>query len=224
MERKKILISRALRLEIWNMQALSEGHQNYGLSWKYMSKQLIMLRFYHETFALAPKLWCRHIYFYLFVGGGGYLSAPACLCSFFNHDNTPIIFQENTNTNNIVLTLFYPAYFIPHNTWGWGGPRKNLPFEIHFTHLYFRFHRIWQNCRFASWILGYTSLRFWFHKSAKVTFIERISREAPPLVFLVFIFCPCTRTLVTFQDGLEIFLCQQAWALETVLFLFFTFI
>ena len=94
------------------------------------------------------------------------------------------------------------------------SPRKNLWFEIHFTHLYFRFHRIWQNCRFASWILGYTSLRFWFHKSAKVTFIERISREAPPLVFLVFIFCPCTRTLVTFQDGLEIFLCQQAWALE----------
>ena len=73
----------------------SEGHQNSGLSWKYMSKQLIMLRFYHETFALAPKLWCRHIYFYLFVGGGGYLSAPACLCSFFNHDNTPLIFQEN---------------------------------------------------------------------------------------------------------------------------------
>ena len=134
----------------------------------------------------------------------------------------PSYFKKILATNNIVLTLFYPAYFIPHNTWG--GPRKNLPFEIHFTHLYFRFHRIWQNCRFASWILGYTPLRFWFHKSAKVTFIERISREAPPLVFLVFIFCPCTRTLVTFQDGLEIFLCQQAWALETVLFLFFTFI
>ena len=105
----------------------SEGHQNSGLSWKYMSKQLIMLRFYHETFALAPKLWCRHIYFYLFVGGGGYLSAPAYLSSFFNHDNTPLIFQENTNTNNIVLTLFYPAYFIPHNTWGREGGGRSAP-------------------------------------------------------------------------------------------------
>ena len=90
--------------------------------------------------------------------------------------------------------------------------------------------------------------------SAKVTFIERISRDAPPLVRLVFLFwlwawflvanlnsngfpvnfyalnifwfyqsmnfykekntnkveapefwCPCTRTLVPFQDGLQIF-------------------
>ena len=55
-------------------------------------------------------------------------------------------------------------------TWskiGWHeSPRKNLWFEkTHFTHLYFRFHRIWQNCRFTSWILGYTPLRFWVLKS-----------------------------------------------------------
>ena len=33
-----------------------------------------MLRFYHEAFALTPKLWCSHISFYSFdgwVGVGG---------------------------------------------------------------------------------------------------------------------------------------------------------
>ena len=60
----------------------------------------------------------------------------------------PSYFKKILATNNIVLTLFYPAYFIPHNTRGKGGA-----------------------------VL-----------SAEVTFIERISREAPPLVLLVFLF------------------------------------
>ena len=30
-----------------------------------------MLQFYHEAFALTPKLWCRHISFYFFDGWGG---------------------------------------------------------------------------------------------------------------------------------------------------------
>ena len=86
--RRQILISRAFYwLEIWNLLALSEGHHNSGarafldgLSWKYVSKQLIMLRFYHEAFALTPKLWCRHISFYFFDGWGGGIPD---ICHFF---------------------------------------------------------------------------------------------------------------------------------------------
>ena len=36
----------------------------------------------------------------------------------------PSYFKKILATNNVVLTLCYPAYFIPHNTWGGGGLAK----------------------------------------------------------------------------------------------------
>ena len=36
----------------------------------------------------------------------------------------PSYFKKILATNNIVLTLFYPEYFIPHNTRGRGGGKS----------------------------------------------------------------------------------------------------
>ena len=79
-----------------------------------------MLRFYHEAFALAPKLWCHHIFFNFFVGGGGTSNQHVCAPS-LTTTILPSYFKKILATNNIVLTLFYLAYFIPHNTRGRGG-------------------------------------------------------------------------------------------------------
>ena len=83
-----------------------------------------MLRFYHETFALSPKLWCRHISFYFLLGEGAnyqhqHVCAPSLITTIL-----PSYFKKILATNNIVLTLFYPAYFIPHNTRGRGEGRS----------------------------------------------------------------------------------------------------
>ena len=83
-----------------------------------------MLRFYHETFALSPKLLCRHISFYFLLGeGANYQHQHVCAPS-LTTTILPSYFKKILATNNIVLTLFYPAYFIPHNTRGRGGGRS----------------------------------------------------------------------------------------------------
>ena len=47
------------------------------------------------------------------VGGwGGWLLASACLCSFLNHDNTPLIFQENISHQQFGFKT--SPYFIQH--------------------------------------------------------------------------------------------------------------
>ena len=79
-----------------------------------------MLRFYHEAFALTPKLWCRHISFYFLLGeGANYQHQHVCAPS-LTTTILPSYFKKILATNNVVLTLCYPAYFIPHNTWGGG--------------------------------------------------------------------------------------------------------
>ena len=70
-----------------------------------MSKQLIMLRFYHETFALAPKLWCRHIYFYLFVGEGAIYQHQHVCAPSLTTTILPSYFKKILATNNLVLRL-----------------------------------------------------------------------------------------------------------------------